>query len=107
MDDLSPLLEEQGDAQRDAQKPGSIKESGAKWTPKLWTSAVVKDLLATYLRQRLERDEHFRRILGDVKKAGGSLVYVGGGGELGGKVVGNEVKGENLYGEALNALLPK
>jgi hypothetical protein len=26
---------------------------------------------------------------------------------LGGKVVGNEVKGENLYGEALNALLPK
>jgi len=105
MDDLTPLLEEQGDAQRNAQKPGAIKDTGAKWNTKLWTSAVVSDLLATYLRQRLERDEHFRRILTDVKAAGGRLVYVGGGGDLGGKVVGEEVKGENLYGEALTKLL--
>jgi len=107
MDDMSPLLEEQGEAQRDAQKPAHIKEVGAKWNTKAWTSAVVSDLLATYLRQRMERDEQFRRILADVKKAGGSLVYVGGGGDLGGKVVGDAVKGDNLYGEALNAIVKK
>ena len=107
IEDKTPLLEEQGDSQRDAQKPGAIKEAGAKWNPKLWTPAVVSDLLATYLRQRVERDDHFRRILTDVKAANGSLVYVGGGGDLGGKVVGDAVKGENLYGEALNAILRK
>jgi hypothetical protein len=105
IEDQTPLLEEQGESQRDAQKPGAIKEAGAKWTPKLWTPAVVSDLLATYLRQRLERDDHFRRILTDVKAAKGSLVYVGGGGDLGGKIVADAVKGENLYGEALNAIL--
>ena len=107
IEDQTPLLEEQGDSQRDAQKPGAIKEAGAKWNPKLWTPAVVSDLLATYLRQRLERDDHFRRILNDVKAAKGQLVYVGGGGDLGGKIVGDAVKGENLYGEALNAILRK
>ena len=105
IEEQTPLLEEQGESQRDAQKPGAIKEAGAKWNPKLWTPAVVSDLLATYLRQRLERDDHFRRILTDVKAAKGSLVYVGGGGDLGGKIVADAVKGENLYGEALNAIL--
>jgi ATP-dependent protease HslVU (ClpYQ) ATPase subunit len=51
-------------AQRDAQKAVAIKAAGAKWNPKAWDPAAV---LADYLPQRLEHDEHFRRILKDVK----------------------------------------
>ena len=105
IEEMSSLLEDQGSAQRDAQKPGEIKTTGAKWNTKKWDTDAINAVLQTYLRQRLERDEHFRRILRAVKTANGSLVYVGGGGELGGKIVGDEVKGENLYGEALNAVM--
>jgi hypothetical protein len=101
IEEQTPLLEAQGSAQRDAHKPAAIKAAGAKWNPKAWDPAAV---LADYLPQRFERDEHFRRILADVKKAGGRLVYVGGG-DVGAKVDGDEVKGDNVYGEALASLI--
>jgi hypothetical protein len=103
IEEMTPLLEAQGSAQREAHKAGAIKAAGAKWNPKAWDPVPV---LADYLQQRVEKDEHFRRILKDVKAAEGTLVYVGGG-ELSAKVEGEEVKGDNLYGKALNALMEK
>ena len=81
-----------------------MKEVGAKWSPKLWEAAAA-GVMTTYLRQRLEKDEHFRAILKEVKAANGVLVY-NGGGDLGGKVSGETVTGENQYGKALMSLLP-
>jgi hypothetical protein len=102
IDKQTDLLEEQGDAQRDAQKAVRMKDVGAKWTGKLWDTAAP-GIMTTYLRQRLEKDEHFRRILKDVKAANGVLVYHGGG-DLGGKVSDDTVTGENQYGKALMSL---
>lgn len=104
IDKQTDLLEEQGDAQRDAQKAVRMKDVGAKWTGKLWDSAAP-GIMTTYLRQRLEKDEHFRRILKDVKAVNGVLVYHGGG-DLGGKVSDDTVTGENQYGKALMSLFP-
>jgi len=104
IDKQTEVLEEQGDAQRDAQKAVRMKEVGAKWNPKLW-EAAAPGIMTTYLRQRLEKDEHFRAILKEVKAAKGTLVYSGGG-DLGGKVSGETVTGENMYGKALMSLFP-
>jgi hypothetical protein len=104
IDKQTDLLEEQGDAQRDAQKAVRMKDVGAKWTGKLWDTAAP-GIMTTYLRQRLEKDEHFRRILKDVKAVNGVLVYHGGG-DLGGKVSDDTVTGENQYGKALMSLFP-
>jgi len=104
IDKQTDLLEEQGDAQRDAQKAVRMKDVGAKWTPKLW-EAAAPSIMVTYLRQRLEKDDHFRAILKDVKAVNGVLVY-NGGGDLGGKVSGETITGENQYGKALMTLFP-
>ena len=104
IDKQTDLLEEQGDAQRDAQKAVRMKDVGAKWNGKLW-EAAAPGIMTTYLRQRLEKDEHFRRIIKDVKAANGVLVYHGGG-DLGGKVSDETVTGENQYGKALMSLFP-
>jgi len=104
IDKQTEVLEEQGDAQRDAQKAVRMKEVGAKWSPKLW-EAAAPGIMTTYLRQRLEKDEHFRAILKEVKAVNGVLVY-NGGGDLGGKVAGETVTGENQYGKALMSLFP-
>ena len=95
------LTIEEGDAMRDAQKPVAIRKL-AKWDQAKW-DASKESVLNEFIRQRFEGDAHFRDILNAVKTQKAKLAYfmAGGPNELSGKVEGEAITGENMYGRAL------
>ena len=96
------LMEEEGNAYRDAQKLTAIRKL-AKWDPAVW-DANRERVLGEYVRQRYEGDIHFRDILNAVKTAGAKLSYytAGGAGELSGSIKDDgSIDGANLYGRTL------
>jgi predicted NAD-dependent protein-ADP-ribosyltransferase YbiA (DUF1768 family) len=95
------LTIEEGDAMRDAQKPAAIRKL-AKWDQAKW-DASKESVLNEFIRQRYEGDAHFRDILNAVKAQKAKLAYfmAGGPNELSGKVDGEVITGDNMYGRAL------
>jgi predicted NAD-dependent protein-ADP-ribosyltransferase YbiA (DUF1768 family) len=95
------LTIEEGDAMRDAQKPAAIRKL-AKWDQGKW-DASKEAVLNEFIRQRYESDAHFRDILNAVKVQKAKLAYfmAGGPNELSGKVDGDTITGDNMYGRAL------
>ncbi len=76
--------------------------TAAKFNEAAWADARER-VLTEYVRQRYERDSEFRKILDAVKERDGRLVFspLGSGNELSGKVEGDAISGDNLYGRAL------
>lgn len=95
------LTIEEGDAMRDAQKPAAIRKL-AKWDQAKW-DASKEGVINEFVRQRYEGDAHFRDILNAVKTQKAKLAYfmAGGPNELSGKVDGETITGDNMYGRAL------
>jgi predicted NAD-dependent protein-ADP-ribosyltransferase YbiA (DUF1768 family) len=95
------LTIEEGDAMRDAQKPAAIRKL-AKWDQAKW-DASKEGVLNEFIRQRFEGDAHFRDILNAIKAQKANLAYfmAGGPNELSGKVDGEVITGDNMYGRGL------
>ncbi len=103
-EELASLIEQEGKAMQEAQriKYGKLAGTKAKFNEAAWIDGR-EAVLVEYVRQRYENDSEFRKILDAVKKNDGRLVYspLGSGNELSGKVEGDTITGDNLYGRAL------
>lgn len=103
-DEQAEFIKEEGEAMAEAQriKYKKLGSTAAKFNEAAWADARER-VLTEYVRQRYERDSEFRKILDAVKAKDGRLVYspLGSGNELGGKVDGDTITGDNLYGRAL------
>ena len=100
-DEVAALIEEEGIAMRDAQKPPAFRKTGTKFNQEAW-DAVKERVLADLVRQRYEGDEHFRKILAALAKLKARLVYYTQGGttELSGSEKEGVIQGDNLLGRA-------
>jgi SAM-dependent methyltransferase/predicted NAD-dependent protein-ADP-ribosyltransferase YbiA (DUF1768 family) len=97
-DQKEELAVEEGEKMREAAKPEKIRKV-AKWNQEAW-EAQREQVIVDLVRQRYERDEHFRKILDAVKGQRARLVYfTRGANELGSTSSAND--GLNLYGRAL------
>jgi predicted NAD-dependent protein-ADP-ribosyltransferase YbiA (DUF1768 family) len=103
-DEQAEFVKDEGDAMAEAQriKYKKLGSTAAKFNEEAWTNARER-VLTEYVRQRYERDSEFRKILDAVKAKDARLVFspLGSGNELSGKVDGETISGENLYGRAL------
>ena len=94
------ILEDEGTEVRDTIKPASMKRLGAKWNETNWLQARDA-VMSSYIRQRYETDNEFKRILDAVKAKNGYLVFYNGTrpSEMGGLVKeGGVVEGQNKLG---------
>ena len=99
-DEVAALIEEEGVAMRDAQKPAAFRKTGTKFNQEAWDS-VKERVLADLVRQRYEGDVHFRDILNALAKLKVRLVYfTRGDSDLSGAEKGGIIQGENLLGRA-------
>ena len=101
-DEKQELMETEGNAMRDAQKPAAFRKTGAKFNQEAWDEAKER-VLTEYVRQRYENDKHFKEILDALARQKARLVYftAGGATDMSGGIKGDVPEGENLYGRAL------
>ena len=103
-EELATLIDQEGKAMQEAQriKYKKLGDTKAKFNEAAWVDGR-EAVLVEYVRQRYERDSEFRKILDTIKEKDGRLVYspLGSGNELSGKVEGETITGDNLYGRAL------
>jgi len=104
---LAVLSDELGVRMRDAQKPATIKKTGAIFTPETYVAAIEAPL-GTYLKQRYDEDAVFRKILDAVKTQKVRLVAYtqAADNEMTGTVEKDgSVSGTNLLGRVLMKLV--
>ena len=104
---LAVLTDELGVRMRDAQKPATMKKTGATFTPEKY-DAGVEGQLFTYLKQRYDEDALFRKILDAVKTEKVRLVaYTAtADNEMTGSIAKDgTVSGTNLLGRTLMKLV--
>jgi len=103
-EELASLIEQEGKAMQEAQriKYKKLGDTKAKFNEAAWTDGR-ETVLVEYVRLRYETDSEFRKSLDAVKGRDGRLVCssLGSGNELSGKVEGETITGDNLYGRAL------
>lgn len=95
--------DKEGTAMRDAQK--DMRKTGAKFNADAWSINRTR-VLAEFVRQRYERDTHFKEVLDVVAKQKAKLIYapVGALTELSGSVKSDgTIEGDNLLGRAYMA----
>ena len=101
-DEVATLIEEEGSAMRDAQKPAAFRKTAAKFNQEAW-DAVKERVIADLVRQRYEGDARFREILNALATQKARLVYftAGGSTEMSGSLKPDgSIEGENLLGRA-------
>jgi hypothetical protein len=102
------LQEDEGDEVRKTAKATEMKKIGAKFDAKKWESELPA-ILDIYIGQRYEVDARFRAILDAVRAKKAHLVFFttakSSGEPLSGYVEDDEIKGDNLYGQALMRLV--
>ena len=104
---LAVLTDELGVRMRDAQKPATMKKTGATFTPEKYDAGVEERLFA-YLKQRYEEDALFRKIMDAVKTEKARLVaYTAtADNEMTGSIAKDgTVTGTNLLGRTLMKLV--
>ena len=95
--------DKEGAEMRDEQK--NMRKTGAKFQPDAWKTNYTR-VLAEFVRQRYERDAHFKEILDTIAKQKARLVYAPPGTltELSGSVKSEaSIEGENGLGRAYMA----
>ncbi len=98
------VQEDEGDEIRKAAKSSEMKKMGAKFDYSRWETELPA-ILDTYIGQRYDVDARFRKIMDAVRAKKVRLVFFttpkSSGEPLSGYVEDDEIKGENMYGQAL------
>lgn len=97
--------DKEGMAMRDAQKEKEMRKTGARFQSEAW-NANKERVLSEFVRQRYERDAHFKEILDAIQVRKARLVYspTGTPTELSGTVqTDGSIQGDNLLGRVYMA----